>query len=220
MGGVTGKEFLDKVFYITDGIMLAQVREITGIDGTTLQNWLKRGWVASPAKKAYSKEHLARILIINMLRDTMQLSQIIFLLTYVNGTEAQDMIIQSAAPADFTPDHVADQKIKKQGDGHLVLTLKQTPDVAAAVGKMKRDGQILIGFAAETHDVLENAQGKLIKKNLDMIVANDVTAPGAGFDVDTNIVTFVTKNGMETLPCLPKRQVADELLNRAMQLKK
>ena len=134
--------------------------------------------------------------------------------------QAQDMIIQSAAPADFTPDHVADQKIKKQGDGHLVLTLKQTPDVAAAVGKMKRDGQILIGFAAETHDVLENAQGKLIKKNLDMIVANDVTAPGAGFDVDTNIVTFVTKNGMETMPCLPKRQVADELLNRAMQLKK
>ena len=101
MGGVTGKEFLDKVFYITDGIMLAQVREITGIDGTTLQNWLKRGWVASPAKKAYSKEHLARILIINMLRDTMQLSQIIFLLTYVNGNDPRDSIIPESLLYDY-----------------------------------------------------------------------------------------------------------------------
>ena len=134
--------------------------------------------------------------------------------------QEQDVIIQSAAPADFTPEQVADQKIKKQGDGNLVISLKQTQDVAAAVGKMKKEGQLLIGFAAETHDVLENAQGKLIKKNLDMIVANDVTAPGAGFDVDTNIVTFVTKNGMEKLPCLPKRQVADELLDRILQLKK
>lgn len=101
MGGVTGKEFLDKVFYITDGIMLAQVREITGIDGTTLQNWLKRGWVASPAKKAYSKEHLARILIINMLRDTMQLSRIIYLLTYVNGNDPEDEIIQESLLYDY-----------------------------------------------------------------------------------------------------------------------
>ena len=112
------------------------------------------------------------------------------------------------------------QKIKKQGDGDLILTLKQTPDVARAVGEKKKSGQLLIGFAAETQDVLENAQGKLQKKNLDMIVANDVTAPGAGFDVDTNIVTFVTQDGMETMPCLPKVQVADELLNRIMKLKK
>lgn len=130
-----------------------------------------------------------------------------------------DIVIQAAAPADFTPATVADQKIKKQGDGDLVLTLRQTPDVAAQVGKMKRPGQTLVGFAAETNDVLQNAEGKLTKKNLDMIVANDVTAPGAGFDVDTNIVTFVTRNGMETLPCLPKKQVADELLDRVMKLR-
>ena len=79
---------------------------------------------------------------------------------------------------------------------------------------------LLIGFAAETQDVLENAQGKLQKKNLDMIVANDVTAPGAGFDVDTNIVTFITAEGMETMPCMKKTQVADELLTRALKLKK
>jgi len=131
-----------------------------------------------------------------------------------------DIIIQAAAPADFTPALAADQKIKKQGDGGLTLTLRQTPDVAAQVGRMKKPGQTLVGFAAETNDVLSNAQGKLGKKNLDMIVANDVTAPGAGFDVDTNIVTFVTRSGLETLPCLPKRQVADELLDRAMKLRK
>ena len=130
-----------------------------------------------------------------------------------------DVVIQAAAPADFTPAAVADQKIKKQGDGDLVLTLHQTPDVAAYVGKMKHAGQTLVGFAAETNDVLQNAEGKLAKKNLDMIVANDVTAPGAGFDVDTNIVTFVTRNGQETLPCLPKKLVADELLDRVMKLR-
>ena len=129
-----------------------------------------------------------------------------------------DLIVQAAAPADFTPAEVADQKIKKQGDGDLTLVLRQTPDVAAQVGRMKRRGQVLVGFAAETQEVLENAQGKLQKKNLDMIVANDVTAPGAGFDVDTNIVTFVTESGLETLPCLPKTQVAQELLNRAMDI--
>ncbi|MBQ2977654.1 MAG: bifunctional phosphopantothenoylcysteine decarboxylase/phosphopantothenate--cysteine ligase CoaBC [Clostridia bacterium] len=138
----------------------------------------------------------------------------------MNRCEEQDIIIQAAAPADFTPDQVADQKIKKQGDGNLIISLKQTPDVAAAVGKKKKPGQTLVGFAAETNDVLENAQGKLVKKNLDMIVANDVTAPGAGFDVDTNIVTFVTAEGMETLPCMQKRQVADELLNRVLNLRK
>lgn len=130
-----------------------------------------------------------------------------------------DVVIQAAAPADFTPAQVSDRKIKKQGDGSLVVEMKQTPDVAAAVGKLKQPGQILVGFAAETNDVTENAQAKLKKKKLDMIVANDVTAVGAGFDVDTNIVTFITRDGMETLPCLPKRQVADALLDRALRLR-
>ena len=131
-----------------------------------------------------------------------------------------DIVIQAAAPADFAPEKVAAQKIKKQGDGKMTLTLTQTPDVAAAVGKMKKDGQILVGFAAETEKVTENAVEKLKKKNLDMIVANDVTEKGAGFDVDTNVVTFITRRGQETLPCLPKRQVAEELLSRAAALRK
>jgi len=131
-----------------------------------------------------------------------------------------DVIIQAAAPADFTPEHAAEEKIKKHGDGRLSVTFCQTPDVAAAVGERKKEGQILVGFAAETNQVIANAKVKLQKKNLDMIVANDVTAPGAGFDVDTNIVTFITPDGQETLPCMPKAQVADELLNRVMKIRK
>lgn len=131
-----------------------------------------------------------------------------------------DVVIQAAAPADFTPETVADQKIKKQGNEPLVIRLAQTPDVAAAVGKAKIEGQTLVGFAAETNDVLQNAQKKLAKKNLDLIVANDVTAPGAGFDVDTNVVTFVTKDGLEKLPMMKKTEVADELLDRILSIRK
>ncbi len=101
MDNATGMEFLNKVFYITNGIMLGQIREISGIDGTTLQNWVKRGWVGNPKKKTYDKEQLARILIINMMRDTMQLSRVIFLLTYVNGSDEQDRIITESMFYDY-----------------------------------------------------------------------------------------------------------------------
>lgn len=97
-GGATGEDFLDKIFYISDGIMLSYIRDITGIDGTTLQNWVKRGWVLNPKNKLYSKEQLARILIINMVRDTMQLSKITYLLQYINGdveTTSDDIVPES-----------------------------------------------------------------------------------------------------------------------------
>ncbi len=103
MNGAAGESFLDKVFYITEGIMLTQVREITGIDGTTLQNWLKRGWVASPKGKYYSKEHLARILLIAMMRDTMQLGRIAQVLQYINGKvgDVSDDIIPESVLYDY-----------------------------------------------------------------------------------------------------------------------
>ena len=98
MGNVTGEEFLDKIFFISKGIMLSHIREIAGLDGSTLQNWLKRGWVVNPKNKMYNRDQLARILIINMMRDTMQLCDISFLLTYVNGdaeTVEDDIIPES-----------------------------------------------------------------------------------------------------------------------------
>ncbi|MBQ3126907.1 MAG: DUF1836 domain-containing protein [Clostridia bacterium] len=93
MGNVTGLEFLQKIFYISQGIMLSQIREISGIDGSTLQNWTKRGWVANAKLKKYNIEQVSRILIINMLRDCMQLDRIIFLLRYVNGDEHDNAAI-------------------------------------------------------------------------------------------------------------------------------
>ncbi|MBQ8509078.1 MAG: DUF1836 domain-containing protein [Clostridia bacterium] len=103
MGNVTGLEFLDKIFYITDGIMLSQIREISGIDGSTLQNWTKRGWVANAHNKRYNKNQLARILIINMMRDSMQLERIAQLLTYVNGVagDTSDDIIPESELYDY-----------------------------------------------------------------------------------------------------------------------
>ena len=132
--------------------------------------------------------------------------------------DRQHIIIQAAAPADFTPVTFAEEKIKKVNDGLMTIELKETPDVAKAVGERKQKGQVLVGFAAETEKLTEHAKKKLSKKNLDMIVANDVTMPGAGFNVDTNIVTFITGEGMEEMPQLSKADVAEKLLDRAVKL--
>lgn len=132
---------------------------------------------------------------------------------------AQDIIIQAAAPADYRAQQIAPQKLKKQGDGALTLTFVPNPDVAKAVGENKKDGQILVGFAAETQNALENARKKLDSKHLDMIVANDVTLPGAGFDVDTNIAALITHEDTQQLPMMTKRALADEILTRALKLR-
>ena len=131
----------------------------------------------------------------------------------------QDVIIQAAAPADYRFAHQHDQKIKKEDGQPLVLELVENPDVAAAVGERKQPGQTLVGFAAETQRVTENAQKKLEKKRLDLIVANDVTAPGAGFNVDTNIATLITADGMQEYPLRTKRELADDILDKIIELR-
>ena len=134
--------------------------------------------------------------------------------------QEQDLLIQAAAPADYRAKEIAPQKIKKQGGEPMTFTLVENPDVAATLGKAKRSGQVFVGFAAETNDVLAHARDKLARKNLDMIVANDVTRPGAGFDVDTNIVTLITKDGQEALPMMSKAEVAQRILDRALTLRR
>ena len=131
--------------------------------------------------------------------------------------EAADAVIQAAAPADFRPKVVADRKIKKSGSG-MTLELEATTDIAAELGKRKRAGQVLVAFAAETDDVLENAGAKLDRKNCDLIVANDVSRPDAGFGVDTNVITLVTHGGAEPLPKMTKRAAADAILDRVRAL--
>ena len=103
MGNVTGIEFLSKVFYISEGVMLSQIREVSGIDGSTLQNWTKRGWVANARLKKYNIDQVAHILIINMLRSCIQLDHIAFLLQYINGKidDTSDDIIRDSVLYDY-----------------------------------------------------------------------------------------------------------------------
>ncbi len=133
--------------------------------------------------------------------------------------ENMDVVIQAAAPADYRFAEYHDQKLKKQDGRPLLLELVENPDIAAEVGRRKRPGQILVGFAAETEHLIPHAQSKLEKKNLDIIVANDVTAEGAGFNVDTNIATLITRTTQTPLPLQSKRSLADDILTKVMVLR-
>lgn len=130
-----------------------------------------------------------------------------------------DVVIQAAAPADYRFAVRHDQKLKKQDGTPFMVELVENPDIAAAVGSAKRPGQILVGFAAETEHLMENAAKKLQKKNLDMIVANDVSKPGAGFNVDTNIATLLTRQGATECPLQSKAALAQEILNKIDELR-
>lgn len=123
------------------------------------------------------------------------------------------VVIKAAAVADYRPCNAAAQKIKKN-PGTMNMELEPNPDILAQIGAEKT-GQIVVGFAAETHDLLHHAQDKLQRKNLDIIVANDVTAEGAGFDIETNVVKFLHADGkMEDMPQQSKAEVAHALLDR------
>ncbi|WP_270088788.1 bifunctional phosphopantothenoylcysteine decarboxylase/phosphopantothenate--cysteine ligase CoaBC [Sphingobacterium sp. SYP-B4668] len=125
--------------------------------------------------------------------------------------EQSDIIVMSAAVADYTPQTVADQKIKKKEDT-FSIDMKKTIDILATLGKRKRDNQVLIGFALETNNELENAKAKLVKKNLDFIVLNSMQDIGAGFAKDTNKITIITQNGKEQVFALKsKMEVAKDI---------
>lgn len=129
-----------------------------------------------------------------------------------------DLVIKAAAVADFRPVARGEQKVKKGASGAMAIELQRNPDILAALGENK-GSRVLVGFAAETEDLLKHAREKLTKKNLDMIVANDVTQAGAGFDGDTNIVRFLSADGaVEELPQMSKQAVAEALLDRVAAL--
>ncbi len=130
-----------------------------------------------------------------------------------------DIIIKASAVADYRPITEVAQKIKK-GSDKLSIELTENPDILAQMGKRKKD-QILVGFAAETSDLVRHADKKLREKNLDLIVANDVTRPGAGFDSDTNIVIIIDKHGRKAeWPRMSKLEVADKLFDRILAMTK
>ncbi len=134
----------------------------------------------------------------------------------INQVDDADLIIKTAAVADYTPVTVAEQKMKKTGDD-LTIRFTRTPDILAEVGRRKKPDQVLVGFAAETQNLIENAKSKLVRKNCDLIIANDISTPGAGFATETNQVTVVSNEGEERLPMMAKEELAHLILDRALE---
>lgn len=126
-----------------------------------------------------------------------------------------DIIIKAAAVADYRPKNTSDEKIKKKGDD-MNIEMERTDDILGYLGSHKKEGQFLCGFSMETQNMLENSQAKLVKKNVDMIVANNLKVKGAGFGTDTNIVTIITKDEIKELDILSKDEVADRILGEIL----
>lgn len=133
--------------------------------------------------------------------------------------EDMDVIIKAAAVADYRPKYVSDEKVKK-ADGQMSIELERTDDILGFLGSHKKSGQFLCGFSMETENMIENSRKKLEKKNLDMIVANNLKVQGAGFGTDTNIVTLIGQDFQEELPIMSKEKVACRILDRISELRK
>lgn len=129
--------------------------------------------------------------------------------------EQQDIIIKAAAVADYRPVHVADEKIKKQ-DGAMTIDLERTDDILKYLGEKKREGQFICGFSMETQNMLENSRKKLEKKHVDMIAANNLKVEGAGFGVDTNVLTLITAKTDKELAMMSKQEAAHCLLDEIL----
>ena len=128
----------------------------------------------------------------------------------------QDIIIKTAAVADYRPAHPADEKVKKK-DAESVLELERTEDILAYLGAHRRDGQFICGFSMETENMLENSRAKLARKNVDMIVANNLKVAGAGFGTDTNVVTIITKDDSRQLELMSKAEVAASIVDEILK---
>src|SRR5690606_33547178 len=135
----------------------------------------------------------------------------------LSRTDASDVVVMAAAVADFRPAQAVDRKLKK-ADGAPEIVLEPTTDILAALGKQRRSGQTIVGFAAETDDLRANAADKLARKGIDLIVANDVSAPGVGFEHDTNAVVILDAAGGATeIPLSDKRAIARSILDAVIQ---
>lgn len=132
----------------------------------------------------------------------------------------QDIIVKAAAVADFTPENVADEKIKKDSAGEICLKLKKTDDILAYLGKNKKHGQLICGFSMETENLIENSKRKLEQKNLDMIAANNLRDEGAGFGAETNLLTLITADSVTPLGLMTKAEAADVIFDSLIKMRK
>lgn len=130
-------------------------------------------------------------------------------------SQGADLIIKAAAVADYRPREVSDEKVKKS-DQDLSIAMERTDDILGYLGQHKKDGQFLCGFSMETEHLLENSRKKLEKKHLDMIIANNLKVPGAGFETDTNVVTLITKDQETSLPIMSKEELAFVILDHIL----
>lgn len=136
-------------------------------------------------------------------------------LAVAQAAPLQDIIIKAAAVSDYTPLLVADSKLKKS-DSDMSIQLKRTKDILAYLGETKKEGQFICGFSMETDNVIENSKAKLTKKNCDMICANSLRTEGAGFGVDTNVITLITYDSEEELPMMSKDEAAHRILDKIL----
>ena len=152
-----------------------------------------------------------------MFVDTVPITTAKDMFEAVTGkSDEMDIIIKAAAVADYRPKNVSDEKIKKKGDD-MAIEMERTDDILGYLGSHKREGQFLCGFSMETQNMLENSQAKLIKKNVDMIIANNLKVKGAGFGMDTNIVTIIAKDEVKELDILSKDEVAVRILDEILE---
>lgn len=199
------QEALDPVRYLTNhssgkmGYHIAKICMLRGADVTLVSG-----------KTALAAPMFVRTIPVTSAKDMFD--------AVTSHAPEMDLIIKAAAVADYRPSHIADEKVKKS-DAELAIPLERTDDILKYLGEHKRPGQFLCGFSMETENMLENSQKKLQKKNLDMIVANNLKMAGAGFETDTNIVTFITPDTVTELPIMGKDQVAFRLIDKILELK-
>ena len=199
------QEPLDPVRYLTNhstgkmGYAIAKMAMFRGAEVTL---------VSGPTSIAYPP-------FVNVI--PIQSAQDMFEAVAANAPEA-DFIFKAAAVADYTPATYNDNKMKKK-DGDLSIPLKRTQDILKYLGEHRIPGQVICGFSMETENMLENSQAKLAKKNVDMICANNLKVAGAGFGVDTNVITVITKDGFTELPLQSKESAANAILDQALLVK-
>ena len=198
------QEALDPVRYLTNhstgkmGYALARMAMLRGAEVTLVSGPVS---IAPPP--------FIRLIPIVSARDMFE--------AITTNAADSDYIFMAAAVADYTPAQYADDKIKKH-DADMQIPLKRTQDILGHLGAHRTDGQIICGFSMETWDMLENSRAKLQKKNVDMICANNLKVPGAGFGVDTNVITMITRDNITELPLLTKDETANAILDKAVNL--
>ena len=200
------QEAIDPVRYITNhssgkmGYALAKMAMLRGADVTLVSG-----------KTSITPPDFVKTVFITSAKEMFD--------AVTSVSNEQDIIIKAAAVADYRPVNVSDEKVKK-ADGDLSIPLERTDDILKFLGEHKKEGQFLCGFSMETSNMISNSRAKLVKKNLDMIAANNLKVEGAGFKGDTNVLTLITQNEEVSLDLMSKEDAANVILDKILSMQK